>query len=262
MFLKLTKILMNKFLLLSIVLLSLSGCVFNTVNVDSLARRDRENVVRILGKLDPVITERRARRDLAALTIEELYAPLDAQEQAFLRRFEDLDVAQFNQSIPYQGISQVQPELVIITGQKINPSTGPEEIPPQFLPKPVYDAFVSMSSAMKAEIGKTVYVTSGYRSPAYQLYLFLFYLQNHDYSIRETARFVAWPGYSEHGNPERQAIDLVNEEGIDGQNNPAEFEALPEYHWLLKNAGKYGFELSYPKNSTMAFEPWHWRYKG
>lgn len=255
---------MNKtvFLLYSGVLLILTGCVSNTVNVDKLPQSDRAIVVRILGKLDPVIAEKRAKGDIAALTIEELYAPLDAQEQAFLRRFEDLDVAQFNQSIPYQGISQVQPELVIITGQKINPPTGPEEIPPQFLPKPVYDAFVSMSSAMKADIGKTVYVTSGYRSPDYQLYLFLFYLQNHDYSITETARFVAWPGYSEHGNPEHQAIDLVNEQGVDGQNNPAEFEALPEYHWLLKNAGKYGFELSYPKHSKMAFEPWHWRYKG
>jgi hypothetical protein len=36
-----------------------------------------------------------------------------------------------------------------------------------------------------------------------------------------------------------------------------------EYKWLLDNAHKYGFILSYPKDDTYyIFEPWHWRYVG
>jgi LAS superfamily LD-carboxypeptidase LdcB len=242
-------------------LLFLAGCVSTPVDVVKLAERDRAMVVRVLDKLDPVIAERRSQGDIATLIFKDLYAPLDNQERAFLRRIEDLDTRQINLTIPYQGIPQTPPQLIAITGQIISTPDGAREIPTQFLPKAVYDAYVSMSAAMKSDLGKTVYVESGYRSATYQFYLFLFYLQNHAYSILETVRYVAWPGYSEHGWPEHQAIDFVNEQGIDGQNNPAEFESLEEYQWLLKNAARYGFELSYPKNSKMAFEPWHWRFK-
>ena len=114
---------------------------------------------------------------------------------------------------------------------------------------------------MQKDIGKRLYVESGYRSSAYQLYLFVSYLKNHSYSIKETAKFVALPGYSEHGDPQHQAIDFINENGIN-QDRPKEFENLPEYQWLLANAGKFGFVLSYPRNSKegITFEPWHWRY--
>jgi LAS superfamily LD-carboxypeptidase LdcB len=246
--------------LLGVCVLFLTGCASTSVNITRLSEQDRTMVIKILKKLDPIIAERRSQETIAALTFEELYAPLDNREHTFLHRFENIDPNHLNLALPYQGIPQTPPQLIAIKGQIMNTPAGPQEIPTQFLPKTVYDAYVSMSAAMEKDLGKTVYVESGYRSAAYQLYLFLFYLQNHDYSTRETARFVAWPGYSEHGWPEHQAIDLVNEKGIDGQNNPAEFETLEEYRWLLKNADRYGFELSYPKNSKMAFEPWHWRY--
>jgi D-alanyl-D-alanine carboxypeptidase len=107
-------------------------------------------------------------------------------------------------------------------------------------------------------------VESAYRSSAYQLYLFVYYLSNHDYSIRETAKWVALPGYSEHGDPEHLALDFINANGINGEYNTPEFEALPEYQWLLQNAASFGFSLSYPKtqNTGITYEPWHWRYDG
>jgi zinc D-Ala-D-Ala carboxypeptidase len=41
------------------------------------------------------------------------------------------------------------------------------------------------------------------------------------------------------------------------------FEATPAYDWLTKNAYRYGFVLSYPKNNDYyVYEPWHWRYVG
>ncbi len=41
------------------------------------------------------------------------------------------------------------------------------------------------------------------------------------------------------------------------------FEKTEEYKWLLENAYKYGFVMSYPKENTYyIFEPWHWRYIG
>jgi len=254
---------MNKTLCLAALggyLVLLTGCVSTHISTTRLSEQDQAKVMRILEKLDPIITDRRSKGDIVTLTSKELYAPLNDQERTFLRQIEHLDTASLDLTIPYQKIPQTPPQLVAIKDQIITIPDGSQKIPTQFLPKAAYDAYLSMSAAMKKDLGKTVYVESGYRSAAYQLYLFLFYLQNHDYSIRETARFVAWPGYSEHGSPEHQAIDLVNEQGIDGQNNPAEFEALEEYQWLLKNAAGYGFELSYPRNTQMAFEPWHWRF--
>jgi D-alanyl-D-alanine carboxypeptidase len=41
------------------------------------------------------------------------------------------------------------------------------------------------------------------------------------------------------------------------------FDLTPEHTWLLNNAQKYGFVMSYPKgNAYYIYEPWHWRYVG
>ena len=41
------------------------------------------------------------------------------------------------------------------------------------------------------------------------------------------------------------------------------FEKTETYQWLLDNAYKYGFILSYPEdNGYYQFEPWHWRFVG
>jgi D-alanyl-D-alanine carboxypeptidase len=134
---------------------------------------------------------------------------------------------------------------------------------PQFLPINVHEAYEAMMVAMEQELGKRLYVESGYRSPAHQLYLFLVYLPKHNHSIRETNRFVALPGHSEHGAPSRQAIDFINAEGINGEENPEAFEVLPEYAWLTQQAPRFGFVLSYPRNNpwNTSFEPWHWHYE-
>jgi D-alanyl-D-alanine carboxypeptidase len=162
--------------------------------------------------------------------------------------------------LPYRGIAQGSPDLVALGAQWVKIQGRQVQLPPQFLPKKVHERYLEMMSAMERRIGKRLLVESGYRSSAYQLYLFLFYLKNHDYSIRETVKWVALPGYSEHGAPEHQAIDFINSDGISGETDPAAFENLEEYRWLLENAGRFGFVLSYPKaRPGVTFEPWHWR---
>lgn len=233
------------------------------INLEKLSSADQAMVRWVLERLDPMIHKRRQQQTLAWLTFEDLYAPLNENQQLFLRAFAAIDPNRLNIDAPHQDIQDFPHDLVKIESQTLSVAPGQSYITqPQFLPKDVYIAYINMTKAMQQDIGKTLYIASGYRSPAYQLYLFLFYLKNHEYSILETSRFVAWPGFSEHGNPRRQAIDFVNQQGIDGQDNPAEFEALEEYRWLLEHAGQFGFELSYPKGGKMAFEPWHWRYRG
>ena len=241
------------------------------LNLDKLSETDIQKVKGLIRTLEPLIVERDRTRDRAKLTFKELYAPLNAEQKVFLKQFENLDAKELNVKIPFRGLATGEEDLVLITGQKVkvrdHKKEGTDkdvrELSPQFLPTRVYDQYLAMMKAMDRDIGKRLLIESGYRSSAYQLYLFVFYMKNHAYSIRETVKFVALPGYSEHGSPRFQAVDFINPDGINGEDNPAEFEELEEYQWLLKNARRFGFVLSYPKASKkgITYEPWHWHFE-
>lgn len=71
-------------------------------------------------------------------------------------------------------------------------------------------------------------------------------------------KFSADQGYSEHQLG--TTIDLTTMKLGAGF---TAFEKTTAYTWLLENAHRYGFVLSYPKqNSYYVFEPWHWRFVG
>jgi len=255
------------FVMFANVLFACPASVFSELNVDRLPTEDIVRVKGLIEKLAPLIKERDEQQNLSTLTFSELYAPLNKKERKFLKSFQKLDGKKLGVKIPYRGIATGKEELYVVKWQKITVTkdgkTGEEILPPQFVPLNVYEQYLSMMLTMEQDIGKRLLIESCYRSSAYQLYLFIFYLKNHDYSIRETVKFVALPGYSEHGSPAHQAIDFINAEGINGEDNPQEFEDIEEYQWLLKNAGRFDFVLSYPKDagSGITYEPWHWRYE-
>jgi len=234
------------------------------LNIEKLSPEDIGKVQTLVAKLEPFIKAKDEKGELPALTFKELESPLDPEEKRFLKAFRELPAGPVGVQIPFRGFSQDYQNLIRLEGQKIRVKGVEKEIPPQFLSPHVYAAYQFMMRAMQRDIGKSLLVESAYRSSAYQLYLFVYYLSNHDYSIRETVKWVALPGYSEHGDPENLALDFINVEGINGEYNTPEFEALPEYQWLLKNAARFGFVLSYPKtaNTGITYEPWHWRYDG
>ncbi len=70
--------------------------------------------------------------------------------------------------------------------------------------------------------------------------------------------FSADQGYSEHQLG--TALDLI----APGQGGVLDgFDNTKAYTWLLANAYRYGFIISYPKDNTFyVFEPWHWRFVG
>lgn len=70
--------------------------------------------------------------------------------------------------------------------------------------------------------------------------------------------FSADQGYSEHQLG--TAVDLTDP--ATGGTFPS-FADTKAYEWLLDNAHRYGFSLSYPEgNQFYVFEPWHWRFVG
>lgn len=234
------------------------------LNLNKLNPRHIAKVKELVAQWEPFIKAKDQKGKLPTLTFEELESPLNPGEKHFLKAFRELPAAQAGVRIPFRGFSQGDKDLVRLDGQKIRVKGFEKELPPQFLSPQVYQAYRFMMLAMEHDIGKRLFVESGYRSSAHQLYLFIYYLSHHDYSIRETVKWVALPGYSEHGDPEHLAIDFINADGINGENNVVEFEVLAEYSWLLQNAARFGFVLSYPKAAAtgITYEPWHWRYDG
>ena len=226
----------------------ISGCRLNV-----LSHEDCQTLDKILAHWETWVPARQKDGTAPLMTFEELYQGLGPQEKGFLNKIRFLTKKGI---FPPADLS-----LKKIEGQKVLKNGKPEEIGAQYLPPHVFEAYEKMMDAMQQDMGKRLYVDSGYRSPAYQLYTFLFYLPKHHYSIKEGRQWVALPGHSEHGNPDRQAIDFVSGAGENGDDAAEKFEALPEYTWLRKNAARFGFELSYPRGTKgTTFEPWHWRY--
>jgi len=187
---------------------------------------------------------------------------LNFYEKSFAGRVFKIDPKELGFKGPYY--SKEKPgKLIKVESVKV----GERETGIQYCPEQSYSDYLLMMEKMKKDIGKILYIDSGYRSPGRQSYLVFYYLtSSSDYSLKENAKWIAMPGYSEHGNPINNAIDFTSENGINGfsDNQTAkDFEALPEFDWLMKNANQFNFYLSYSKDNPfgVAFEPWHWHWE-
>lgn len=160
---------------------------------------------------------------------------------------------------PVSGLILIPDKEFDVKGEKYNTGIN-------FVPGPAFSDFEKMNEAMEKEINKKLFVDSAYRSPGYQGMLFLFYLgEENQYSLLENAKWVAMPGYSEHGAP-NIAIDFINENGISGEGKgqvAEDFEKLPEFTWLKTNASQFNFYLTYPPGNPhgIGYEPWHWHWE-
>ena len=109
--------------------------------------------------------------------------------------------------------------------------------------------------------GIALEIFSAYRSYAYQAETFAYWV---NVQGEEAARATsARPGHSEHQLG--TAIDV----GTAGGPAPWDLDdwaLTPEGAWMQTNAWRYGFVLSYPRDSRdvtcYAYEPWHWRWVG
>ena len=247
-----------------VLLLSFSAQAAAAARPLSLERLTEEEAalrLSIMQALNPLVEERKKEGDAPLLTFEDLYRPLEAEQVRFLEQFRRIDPAAIGGSSRKLPPPAPGTEFVRLENQVILKEGKPVALDAQYLPKPAHEAYERMMIAMERDLGRRLLVESGYRSPAYQLYLFLFYMPKHDLSVRETNRHVALPGCSEHGSPAFQAIDFITPEGVNGEDHPEEFERLEEFAWLNAHAGEFGFHLSYPRGGPSAYEPWHWHWE-
>ena len=101
---------------------------------------------------------------------------------------------------------------------------------------------------------------SGYRSINLQKEIFYSLKSSRNQEAAERARVSAPPGYSEHSTGFAIDIGDATQRETDFE---VEFENTDAFKWLIKNAAKFHFKLSFNKNNEyIDYEPWHWRYEG
>ncbi|MBN8247302.1 MAG: D-alanyl-D-alanine carboxypeptidase family protein [Verrucomicrobia bacterium] len=117
-------------------------------------------------------------------------------------------------------------------------------------------AWEAMRTAADAD-AVTLLLISGFRSVDYQRQIL----------ERKRARGDAWeailrvnaaPGFSEHHTG--RAVDI----GTPGCPPLEEaFELTDAFRWLHREAARFGFHLSFPRDNPhgIVFEPWHWRWQ-
>jgi len=101
---------------------------------------------------------------------------------------------------------------------------------------------------------------SGYRSINLQKEIFYSLKSFRNQEAAERARVSAPPGYSEHSTGFAIDIGDATQRETDFE---TEFQNTDAFKWLIKNAAKFHFKLSFNKdNKYIDYEPWHWRYEG
>jgi len=116
-------------------------------------------------------------------------------------------------------------------------------------------------NAMKAAAAKDavlLQVVSAYRSVDYQDGIIRRKLEKGQL-IDEILRVSAAPGHSEHHTG--RALDITTP-GVAVLEE--EFEETEAFSWLNAHAGRFGFYLSFPRGNPhgVAYEPWHWAWRG
>jgi D-alanyl-D-alanine carboxypeptidase len=121
------------------------------------------------------------------------------------------------------------------------------------------DSLINMRNEAKKD-GIYLVFLSGYRSINLQNEIFYSLKSFRNQEAAQRARVSAPPGYSEHSTGFAIDIGDANQRETDFE---TEFENTDAFKWLMKNAAKFHFKLSFTKdNKFIDYEPWHWRYEG
>jgi D-alanyl-D-alanine carboxypeptidase len=143
----------------------------------------------------------------------------------------------------------------LVSTSKAGLQTGYEIIPA------VVDDLRAMHQASD-EAGAEIAIRWAYRSYAEQQGAFAFWVRQSgkQAALQKSAR----PGHSEHQLG--TAIDFRSADSLEAPWDYPDWATTAPGAWMMDNAWKYGFVLSYPKDkqdlTCYAYEPWHYRYVG
>jgi D-alanyl-D-alanine carboxypeptidase len=114
-------------------------------------------------------------------------------------------------------------------------------------------AYVAMRTAAESD-GVILRIVSAFRSIDRQAEIFRRKLERGEL-LERILQVNAPPGFSEHHTG--RAVDVTTEGSPPLEQ---EFEHTAAFNWLSRQAGEFGYRLSYPRNNAEGYlyEPWHW----
>lgn len=124
---------------------------------------------------------------------------------------------------------------------------------------PSLKAMIAAAKKENPAVGNALMGISCHRSIARQKGLFCRPDRIASRGIEGQAKWVAPPGYSEHSTG--LTIDFGSRNEPQCHVNPC-FKDTATGKWLKANAGRFGFEMSFPAGNVqgVSYEPWHFRY--
>lgn len=129
----------------------------------------------------------------------------------------------------------------------------------QYLRPEADDAWDLMRAACQADSGEVLYLVSGYRSWATQMYSFTHAIERR--GIDKVCEKNAYQGRSEHCLGLALDINIASDPEIRD-----EFAESTAGQWVNEHGHEYGFILRYPREKGSiigyGYEAWHYRYVG
>jgi len=224
---------------------------------------DEELLHELLGRLDQLEADGVL---TPVITLDRLREFLSGGQCVLVEQVIGLRPGDYGVSTPYAGdLEPVPPDLVRVSGQQYYEHGERRTLGDKYVPRHVFAWYSALNKAFADEHpGRRLLIESCYRSPAYQVAVFVSWLvTRYQGDIRQTIRHASPPAYSQHTIASKAAIDFKNVDGAPSAIDPADFACTAEYAWLRKHADRFRFHESWrPDNEFgMRAEPWHWQYR-
>lgn len=202
-----------------------------------------------------------------AVTLDNLKTGLTTEQQTIVDQIINLKPIDYGVKTPYAGdLEPVPGDLVKVSGQQYAENGERKTLDDKYVPHHIFDAYTRMNEAfMTDHPGRRLLVLACYRSPAYQVVVFINWLtNNYGGDIAQTIRQASPPNYSQHTIASKAAIDFKTVDGSLSDKHPDDFKDTVEYAWLRQRANSFGFYESWLEGNefNMRAEPWHWQFLG
>ena len=200
------------------------------------------------------------------VTIDRLRSLFSTGQRAVFDQIISLKPQDYGVNTPYAGdLEPVPADLVKVSGQQYTHYGERKSLSDKYVPRHIFEAYVRMNEAFTAEHpNRRLLIQSCYRSPAYQVVVFINWLI-HDYhgDIAKTIRHASPPNYSQHTIASKAAIDFKNVDGSPPDDDPGNFKDTVEYAWLRRHGSEFSFYESWTEGNEfgMRAEPWHWQFR-
>lgn len=200
------------------------------------------------------------------ITLDRLREFLDDGQRALVEQVIALRPGDYGVDTPYAGDLQPVPsDLVQVSGQQYTEHGGRRTLGDKYIPRHVFAKYTALNDTFVDEHpGRRLLIGSCYRSPAYQVAVFVRWLvTSYHGDIGQAIRHASPPGYSQHTIAGKAAIDFKTVDGSPSDTDPGDFAYTAEYAWLREHAARFRFYESWPPGNEFGMrpEPWHWQYR-